>query len=319
MSGLLTALAAAAVYSLGLLLEQRALRRIPDISARRVPHMVRVLLGSRGWLGGFALAALGSLGLVVALSLAPVSVVQPAYACGIAVMILVYSVLLGERISRAERLALLLMPVALLLLGLSLGSGGDRVGTRPDLPLLLAVSALTVLGCAAALAALAALRRSRTASAAATGTVVTTAVGLGAAAGLVQGMAGLHGKGMGGLLAEHGAAAAVPAVLASPYPYLYAVGWAIGIVLFQTSLQRSRASVTAPVANVVGNVFTVVAGTVIFAEQLPGDPLALGLRIAGFALTLVVVLLVRSSVSEAEADTRRLRGAAAVPEGAERG
>ena len=82
----------------------------------------------------------------------------------------------------------------------------------------------------------------------------------------------------------------------------------MGIVLFQTSLQRSRASITAPVANVVGNVFTVVAGTLLFGESLPEDPLTMALRVGGFALTLVVVVLVRGNVAQAEADTSRLRG-----------
>ena len=90
----------------------------------------------------------------------------------------------------------------------------------------------------------------------------------------------------------------------------YALGWAVGIVLFQTSLQRSRASITAPVANVVGNVFTVVAGMILFGEQLPDDPVMTALRVGGFALTLVVVVLVRGNVAQAEADTGRRREAA---------
>ncbi|GAA4892982.1 hypothetical protein [Streptomonospora salina] len=296
MTGLLAALLSAAVYSVGLTVEQRALHRSPGISVHRPLHLARVLLGNARWMAGCALAAAGSVGLIVALGLAPVSVVQPAFAGGISTMLLITALVLGEPITRGERLALALMPAALLLLSLSLGAGGST-GTTPHLPLLLGVTAATVLGCVLAVAA--AGRSGRYVSAAA----------MGAAAGLAQGTAGLQGKAVGGLLADHGVAAAVPAVLASPYPYLYAVGWAVGIVLFQTSMQRSRAAVTAPVANVTGNVFMVVAGTAVFAEDLPGDPARLALRLAGFALTLVVVVLIRGNVARAEADTARTRAA----------
>ncbi|MBV2362133.1 hypothetical protein ACFPZ0_25755 [Streptomonospora nanhaiensis] len=305
MTGLLAALLSAAVYSVGLTVEQRALHRAPAIGVHRPLHLARVLLGTPRWLAGCALAALGSVGLIVSLGLAPVSVVQPAFAGGISTMLLVMALVLGEPITRGERVALGLMPVALLLLSLSLDSGG-RTGTTPHLPLLLSVSAATVVGCVAAMAA--AGRAGRYVSAAA----------MGAAAGLAQGVAGLQGKAVGGLLAEEGLFAAVPAALASPYPYLYAVGWAVGIVLFQTSLQRSRAAVTAPVANVVGNVFMVVLGTVVFAEELPDDPAALALRVAGFCLTLVVVVLIRGNVARAEADTARSRAEAGGAARAER-
>nr|WP_155998664.1 hypothetical protein [Streptomonospora sp. PA3] len=293
---MIAALVSAAVYSLGLTVEQRALHRSPAVSVHRPLHLARVLLGNPRWVGGCVLAALGSVGLIISLGLAPVSVVQPAFAGGISTMLLIVAVVLGEPITRGERLALGLMPVALLLLSLSLGSGG-RTGTTPHLPLLLGVSAATVVGCTLAMAA--AGRAGRYVSAAA----------MGAAAGLAQGAAGLQGKAVGGLLVEEGLVAAVPAVLASPYPYLYAAGWAVGIVLFQTSMQRSRAAVTAPVANVTGNVFMVVAGTAVFAEDLPGDPLRLALRVAGFGLTLAVVVLIRGNVARAEADTARTRAA----------
>ncbi|MDA8371296.1 MAG: hypothetical protein M0026_15720 [Nocardiopsaceae bacterium] len=294
MTGLIAALLSAAVYSIGLAVEQRALHRAPNISLHRPLRLARVLLGNARWVTGCAMAALGSVGLIVSLGLAPVSVVQPAFAGGIATMLLLMSLVLGDPITRGERVALGLMPVALLLLSLSLNEGGTT-GTTPHLPLLLIVSMGTVITCVAAMAL--ASGRGRYVSAAA----------MGAAAGLAQGVAGLQGKAVGGLLAERGPVEAIIPVLASPYPYLYGLGWAVGIVLFQTSMQRSRASVTAPVANVMGNVFMVVLGTLIFSEQLPSDPLMLTLRAAGFALTLAVVVLVRGNVAQAEADTERTR------------
>ncbi|MEU1899640.1 hypothetical protein ABZ512_14785 [Nocardiopsis dassonvillei] len=294
MTGLLVALLSAVVYTVGLTVEQRALHGAESISVNRPLHLARVLLTNPRWVLGCLFAALGSVGLIVSLGLAPVSVAQPAFAAGVACGILVITLVLGERVTRGEYVALGIMPVALGLLSLSTAEGAET-GTTADAPLLITVSLLTVAVCLVVVGL--AGGRGRYVSAAA----------LGAAAGFAQGSAGLQGKGLGGLLADHGLWDAIVPALLSPYPYLYAVGWAVGIVLFQTSLQRSRASITAPVSNVVGNVFMVVMGTILFGERLPDDPVMLALRVGGFALTLVVVVLVRGNVAAAEADTSRKR------------
>lgn len=295
MVGLLVALFSAVVYTIGLTVEQRALHGSESISINRPLHLARVLLGNPRWVFGCVFAALGSVGLIVSLGLAPVSVVQPTFAAGVATMLLVITLVRGDRITRGEYVALGLMPVALGLLSLSTVDGAET-GTTADTPVLVMVSVVTIVACVGVMGFVGG--RGKYVSAAA----------MGAAAGLAQGSAGLQGKGLGGLLADHGLWAAIGPALLSPYPYLYALGWAVGIVLFQTSLQRSRVSITAPVANVVGNVFTVVAGTLLFGESLPEDPLTMTLRVCGFALTLVVVVLVRGNVAQAEADTSRLRG-----------
>ncbi|ASU60096.1 hypothetical protein [Nocardiopsis dassonvillei] len=294
MTGLLVALLSAVVYTVGLTVEQRALHGAESISINRPLHLARVLLTNPRWVLGCLFAAVGSVGLIVSLGLAPVSVAQPAFAAGVACGILVITLVLGERVTRGEYVALGIMPVALGLLSLSTTEGAET-GTTADAPLLITVSLLTVAVCLVVVGL--AGGRGRYVSAAA----------LGAAAGFAQGSAGLQGKGLGGLLADHGLWDAIVPALLSPYPYLYAVGWAVGIVLFQTSLQRSRASITAPVSNVVGNVFMVVMGTILFGERLPDDPVMLALRVGGFALTLVVVVLVRGNVAAAEADTSRKR------------
>ncbi len=74
------------------------------------------------------------------------------------------------------------------------------------------------------------------------------------------------------------------------------------MLIFQTGLQRCRVSIVGPVSNITGSVFFIVAGTWLFGEQLPGDPVMLALRLTGIAAagTVVVVLSRKQPVAEAE-------------------
>src|SRR5690606_28286685 len=202
-TGLIAALVSAMVYGVGLTVEQRALHRSEPIGIRRPLHLARVLFGNPQWLAGCVLAALGSVGLIVSLGLAPVSVVQPTFAGGISLTLLLLSLAQQQRISRGELAALGIMPVALLLLALSLGPRDAAAVTVPHLPLLVTVSGVTLAVCAAGVALVGGGRAS--------------AALMGGAAGLAQGVAGLHGKGIGGLLADHGLFAALVPVLLSPF------------------------------------------------------------------------------------------------------
>ncbi|MFC7328832.1 hypothetical protein [Marinactinospora rubrisoli] len=98
------------------------------------------------------------MGLIVSLGPAPVSVVQPAFAGGVATGLLVAALPSGEPITPGERLALGAMPLALLLLALSSGEASGEPGRTADHTLLLAVS-LGSLPAAIAVALLAGARR----------------------------------------------------------------------------------------------------------------------------------------------------------------
>lgn len=280
MIGLLLALAAALTYAVGLTAEQRALRRMPRIGVRRFGHMVRVLLSSPAWLAGFAIALVG-LGLqIIALAYAPLSVAQPVFFTAQALLLLLFGRFLGDTPTRGQWAAIACMVASLAAISASVGADGD-VGQRAHTPLVVAVTLGSVLlGVLAAAAAHVATRFSG-------------AVGViyGAAAGLLYGVAGMQAKGMSGLLARFHLRGVVPAVLTSPYPYLLVGTCVLALGLFQTAMQRSRASVVAPVSNCVGNVYLVIVGSFVFAERLPADPWQLALRVIGFVLAVGVLFL----------------------------
>jgi drug/metabolite transporter (DMT)-like permease len=284
--GIILALLAAVLYNAGFVLEKRALRDLPPISVRRPGRMIRLLCTSRPWLTGFLVMGMGLMCQVVVMSLVPLSVAQPIQLAGLAILVVFSAVLLDERTTPREWAGLGVLGLSLLLICLSMEP--TRLGLRADTGVLLGVAAGTVLVALCAFCGAARLGRH-------TGRPVL----YGAASGLLYGAAALQTKGVAGFLADRSPGFA-GRTLASPYPYLYLLLSGAGLLLFQTALQRGRASIVVPVSSVVGSVYAVLAGTAVFGEPLPEDPVRFILRGAGFAAAIAVVVLMPRREGESE-------------------
>ena len=70
------------------------------------------------------------------------------------------------------------------------------------------------------------------------------------------------------------------------------------MLLFQAALQACRASIVVPVSGVTGSVYFIITGTWLFHEHLPASPGKLGLRLAGIALTAVVLIALSRQAPE---------------------
>jgi len=105
--------------------EHAAAASLPPLSFRQPVRSVRSLLGNRGWVIGFATEGAGWVVYVVALRLAPLSLVQAVSASGIAVLALLGVHGHPGRLARREQLAVVAAVLGLFLLALSL------VGTTP--------------------------------------------------------------------------------------------------------------------------------------------------------------------------------------------
>ncbi|GAA2287581.1 hypothetical protein GCM10010145_39940 [Streptomyces ruber] len=291
--GVAAALLANALYSIGFVLEKRALGGLEQVTVRRPARLLRVVLGSPLWIGG-ALALAAGLGAQLAVyRTLPIAAAQGVFVSGLVLLVLLSSRILGERTTGRERYALAAILVALLMVVLSLdgsgdgdgsgGGGGDAVSHSAPYGLILTT-------CLPALALgvwlyLAAERRTRQRH-----RPSTTGVEYGVAVGLLYGVSSLAIKGVSGRLASDGVAGTVLALLRSPYPYLLLFTGVFGLVMSQAALQRCRASLIVPVCTTVTCLFTAVLGTLSFGEALPEDPARLVLRVAGTALAVVVLL-----------------------------
>jgi drug/metabolite transporter (DMT)-like permease len=290
------ALLATTAYHLGLIAEKRALRRMPAIDARHPVALLRTVLSTPAWLAGFALMLCGFGLQVVALTLAPVSVVQPVLGSGVVILLIASRLVLREKLGRTELACVLAMAASIVVIALSAVGAAGRVGHQASGIWIAAVAVPTFL--------LALGLGARALRPAATGRHRQPAVGVsfGVASGLLYGLATLAIKALSGTLVHHSIGLALLiAVASSPFPYMTVGCSAVGLLIFQTGLQRCRVSIVGPVSNITGGVFFIVAGTWLFGERLPADPVRLALRLAGIIVAGAVVVVLSRQPGTQEA------------------
>jgi len=276
-AGIALAVLSAFCTGSGTVVEKVALSRLPDLHARHSGQMLRTLFGSPSWVAGCVLLVLGLACQGLALSLAPISVAQPIFASGIVWLLVLSRIVLHDHLGRAEWVGVVTIVLALVLLGLSINPRVDRAGEHAS-TLALFVAALP--SCGVGLVVFLAADR-----AGKWGGRASRLRGplFGIAAGLFYGVAGLGLKSVSTVIERRGVLGAVPHLLTSPGVYLLVVTCTIGLVLYQTGLQRCSASIVAPVNLVTSSAFVVGVGTWLFNEHLPTAAGPLALRIAGFA------------------------------------
>jgi hypothetical protein len=247
----------------GYALQHAAASGLPRLSVLRPVRSLRSLAGNLRWLTGFLAGVGGWVFYVVALRLAPLSLVQAASAGGIAVL----AVGTGG-LRPAERLGVGAAVAGLALLALSLGA--QPASGR-------ASSGAVAAWLAGSLVAAAAAARAGAGGAAA-------GAGLGTAAGVLYAAGDVATK---AAVAGGRQLLFVPAVLAAH---------GIAFACMQLSFQRGGRLATAGLAVLWTNALPIVAGTALFGERLPGGWRGPA-RIAAFALVLVgAVALTRPAV-----------------------
>src|SRR5260221_2008419 len=134
------ALLATTAYHLGLIVEKRALAELPAIDARHAVRLLKVLLTAPSWLAGFLLMLCGFALQVIALTLAPVSVVQPVLGSGVVILLVLSRIVLRETLKRLELACVLAMAIAIIAIALSAVGPAGHVGHEASGLLLAAVA-----------------------------------------------------------------------------------------------------------------------------------------------------------------------------------
>src|ERR1700722_6452728 len=138
--GIPLALVATSSYSVGLILEKRALDRMPEIDLRHVPRVIAGLATTPAWLAGFALMLTGLACQTIVLTFEPVSVVQPVLASGVVVVLVLSRLVLRERLGGGEFWCVAAVAVSVVLLALSVTGTSGEAGHRANAGAMAAVA-----------------------------------------------------------------------------------------------------------------------------------------------------------------------------------
>ncbi|MBV8257732.1 MAG: hypothetical protein JO073_07930 [Actinobacteria bacterium] len=283
------AAASTTLTNVAYLREHDAAVKLPPLDLRHPVRSVRLLVGSRDWMRGFAMESTGFLLYVAALALAPIALVQSIAAGGIGVLAFVSARVSHRSLAQREVLGVVLSIVGLVALAVSL-TGGSGDGTGELGPILL------WLGATAAVAVVLFLVGRRHMGAAA----------YGAAGGLFFSIGDISTK-----VATQGGVRAGFAVLV-------VAGYGLGTALIQLGYQAGGALTVAGLATLLTNALPIAAGPVILDEPMPTGAMG-GVRILAFVAVIAgAVLLSRPQSDSTNATSSTAHQLQSSPGSAER-
>jgi multidrug transporter EmrE-like cation transporter len=273
--GLLLAFGCALVTNVGLLCKHRGAVRAPDVSFRRPLRSAAALFRSKWWTIGFAVAFVAWCLHVVALGVAPLSLVQAVIAGGLALLALPARLFFGISLGRRELIGLGLSAAGLAFLALTATKHPADAGTRYSESAMLAFE-----GGAVAIGVAMLLSGSRDRGALRGGLM------LGAAAGTLIGVSDVAVKALAGT---------VPGdllTIISPWTLVAALAGIAAFYAMARSLQLGDPVDVIVISSVAANVAAIVGGVLVFGDPLGSDTLSVIARSAAFAAVIAAAALI---------------------------
>jgi len=264
--GLVLALVSAALINLGFLLQHRGLSAG---ESDRLADALRRAWRSRTWLAGQLLGWAGFAAQVVAVAIAPLSLVQSFAAGGLALSVPFAAWLFAHRITRAQALAVLVMAIGLAVQPIGFGSGRDHLHT-PALALITGAAALLGLALCTAGPAARAL-----------------------AAGIFYGAGDAAIKAISVGSSTHGAAG-----ILSPWTAVAAVATFAGFLAFQAALREGSAITGISLMNALTALVALAGGLAAFDESLGAQPLVAVGHVVAIAIVLGCVPVLAQAQAE---------------------
>ena len=286
--GFAFALAAACCYETGYALQALVARRAPPERALRA-SLITYLLGRPLWLGATALSLLGWPLQILALSQAPLTLVQPVLALGLLLLLALGVRILHESVGRRELAAVLLIIASVGVFAWAAPRDPGVVDRSPGLVAALAI--LTAL--ALAPYAIAMLRGRR-----------YPMLLLVISAGAADGMAAFVAK----LVAQDAEAGAIGAVVA--WAALVGAVVIVGLISESTALQRFAATRVAPTVLVMQIVIPVALAPLVGGEGWGNTPLGGAVLVVALVAVAAGAGLLASSraVTKLSTEPRREAG-----------
>ncbi|MHB8894573.1 MAG: hypothetical protein ACYC99_05245 [Candidatus Geothermincolia bacterium] len=279
------AIGASLAFNYAMYAQKKAVGKLPEVEFRLSWSVFKAFLTSGPWMTSLVFVLGGSVLYAYSLTKAPISIVQPIMASGVALLAYLAIKNLGEKPRRKDLIAIGLSILGVVLVAVSLAEGLPKDVKHSATSLWIFTGALCVVAAAVPL-----LMRGRS-----TG---QKAAGLGITVGILYGMSGVFAKLLlldwSGQWAQKGIAVA--------FSSIFLIAWAVTLVpafiVLQAALQRGMAIVVVPIMASLSQLVPIAMGMVALHEKFPHNPVLSAVRIVGFALILVATVILSRRAEE---------------------
>jgi hypothetical protein len=286
--GILFALVCAAVTNLAFLFKHLGASAAPAVDIRHPLASAAGLFRSRWFSIGWLVAAAAWVFHVLALALAPISVVQVVLAGGLVLLAVMADRMFGFTVGGRQWVGLTAMAVGLGLIVLTQPAVEDAHSSF-SVPAMAAFQA-GLFGLGALL-----IFGPRLLGARAKG----RGQALGAASGLLFGASDVALKALTGLLGSGGVLG-----LVSPWALVAALASVTSFYASARALQDGEAVPVIAITGTAANIVGIAGGIVVFGDPLPGDTLGIVLQAVGFLLVVAAAALTPAPVRAAGIEDR---------------
>ena len=267
--GILLSLVCALATNLGFLLKHRGACAAPAVSLRHPIASAAGLFRSKWFTIGLLVAIVAWILHVAALALAPLSIVQAVISGGLVFLTVIAERWFGANVGLRQWAGVGLTALGLVLLAVTLPSGGGAHSSYSLAGMIAFESALLVVGTFLVLSPQ-------------LGSHEHHGVMLGTAAGILFGVSDVAIKALTGSVGASGLAG-----LLSPWLVTCILASVIAFFASARGLQKGEAVPVITLTSAAANVTAISGGILVFGDPMPGDPL--GIVLQSFAFVLVIV------------------------------
>ena len=282
---LFIALVSSCLFALGLLMMKSRAHRLPVAKGAGTLRAIVAWIRDPVWSAGLVVQTIGYALNIIALSVAPISMVSVMMQGGIALFVLFAVVSLGERARPREWAGIAITLIGMAMLGASLSAGETQTLSQYRSMVLLSIILLVI--------GLVPLRITR---------LQNNGVGAAIFSGVIFGLADLYTKAMTNDYMTRSTVELADRIVTNPYVYGVIVANIVGMVALQNSFSSARGIIAMPLSSALSNIVPIAGGMFAFGERLPIETDAATLRVAAFILTVFGSALLGNAQEELSAE-----------------
>ena len=280
------AVVASLLINYALYLQKKAVEELPRVKLEISWTVFKAFVTNVPWITSMVISLVGGAFYSVAILLAPISIVQPIVASGVALLAYLAIKNLGEKPRRIDLYAIGVTILGVILIGVSLAEGIPPE-TEHD-PVVLWIFAGAVVFLAVVVPLL--MRR---------GGGNRLAAGLGISVGLLFGVAAMFARVLLLDWSNQFSARGVTVVFSSVFVLAWALTLIPAFIMLQAALQRGMAVVVVPLVAGLSQLVPILGGMIALNEPFPESTALSAVRILAFVLILGATVVLSRRAEEA--------------------